>query len=99
MQPVELAGVHRQVAAEPAARVVDPAGARQLHQVGRLVLGQVARGHELEPDGGRRHALLEVGAREAVPVVEELDHEVVPRYVLELGVFHLGFRRPHGEGW
>ena len=57
---------------------VDPPGPGQLDQVGRLVRAQVARRHELEPDGGRGHALLEVGAREAVAVVEELDHESSP---------------------
>ena len=99
VEAVELPGVRGQVAPEPAAGVVDPAGAGELDQVGGLVEGEVARGHELEPYGGSSHPLLEVGVGEPVAVVEELDHIVVPGHVLELGMLCGRLGVPHMRTW
>ena len=54
---------------------------------------------QLEPDGRSGHALLEVGVREPVAVVEELDHIVVPGHVLELGMLCGRLGVPHMRTW
>ena len=73
-----------EVAAEPAARLLDTAVRGELDQVGRLVVVQLVAREEAEPDGRRGHALLEVAARETEAEAEELDEVVVPGGVVDL---------------
>jgi hypothetical protein len=84
VQTVERSVVRLQVPAERRPRLGDATGGGQFDQVGRLVVAQVALGHEFQPDRRRDHALREIGAREAVPVVEELDHEVVAGVIVHV---------------
>ena len=60
------------------------AGRCQLDQVVGLLGRQVALRHQLQPHRRRDHPLGEVGARESVAVVEELDHEIVAGVVVGL---------------
>ena len=71
-----------EVQAEPAARVADTSVRHELDEIGRLVVVDVVRRDELEPDRGSDHALLEVLRRELEAVPEELDDEVVPGAVV-----------------
>jgi hypothetical protein len=84
VQLVDRAGPGAQVLAEPAARMGGGAGRGQLDQVVGLVGGQVALRHQLQPHRRRDHPLGEVGARESVAVVEELDDEIVAGVVVSV---------------
>ncbi len=71
-----------EVRAERAARLCDAPVGRQLDEVGDLVLVEVVRRDEAEPDGSGRDALLEVALAEREVVAEELERVVVARRVV-----------------
>jgi hypothetical protein len=69
--------VAHEVEAEPAARLDDPPVRDQLDEIGLLVVVEVVRPDQAEPDRGRSHALAEVLGAELEAVPQELDDEVV----------------------
>ena len=73
-----------EVLPERAPRLRDPAVCRELDEIERLVLVEVAVGDQVELDGGAHDALAEVVGREREPVAEELEHVVVARGVVGL---------------
>ncbi len=93
-QPVHerLAAEHRdlvpapvQVATERRARRRREApGRRELHQIGALVIVQVAGVDELELDCGGRDALGEILRREPEAMTDELEVDVVSRAVVRI---------------
>ena len=88
VQAVEVGRVRGQVGAERRARPRNPAVRGEGDEVVHLARLEVAVVDQLQPGRGGRHALGEVGPREAVAVVEELDREVVAGVVVGRGSFH-----------
>ncbi len=74
--------VPNEVQPEATSGIADAPVGHELDDIGRLVVVDVVRRDELEPDRGGDHALFEVlrGELEAVP--KELDDEVVARAVV-----------------
>ena len=66
-----------EIAAERAPRLLDRIALDELDEIRRLVLVEAVAGNELELDGRRRDALLEVLGVEAEAVAEELDDIVI----------------------
>ena len=66
-----------EVAAELAARIRDPPVGSELDEVGGLLVVQVVRPDQPEPNGGTGNSLLEVLGVEAEAVAEELDDVLV----------------------
>ncbi len=81
------------VRAEGAPGLCDAAVGGELDEVGRLVVVQVVRRDEAEPDGRRRDALLEVRGAEREPVAQELERVIVAGRVVGRHVGH----RPHAS--
>ncbi len=73
-----------EVAAEAAARLLDPVAPDELDEVGRLIRVELVVRDQAEPHGRRGHALLEVFSVEAEAMVLELDDVVVARDVVRL---------------
>jgi hypothetical protein len=77
--------VAHEVVAEAASNLRDPAVGSQLDEVRDLVRIEVVRLDQPQSDCGRRDPLLEVVGTEAEAVLEELEHVVVARRVVDLG--------------
>jgi hypothetical protein len=76
--------VPHEVAAERASRLGDPAVGRELDEIGRLLVIEVVRPDQSEPDGRGRDALFEVVGVEAEAVAEELDDVLVAGRLVRL---------------
>jgi len=88
VERVELGGVRRQVCAERRPWPGHVAVGREGDEVVHLSRLEVAVVDQLKADSRGRDALGEVGPREPVAVVEELDREVVAGVVVGRGSFH-----------
>src|SRR5436309_14363938 len=73
-----------EIAAQPAARLVDPVALDELDEIGGLVFVELVVADEPELHGGGRDALFEVGGVEAESVPEKLDDVVVSGEVVGL---------------
>jgi hypothetical protein len=76
--------VTHEIPAERAACVGDPAVGRELYEIGRLVVVEVVRPDQPEPDGGGGDPFLEVVGVEAEAVAEELDDVLIAGRIVRL---------------
>ena len=78
----DVVPVPNEIAAERAARLLDPVALDELDQVGRLVVVELVASEETELDGGCRHTLREILGVEAEAVARVLDDVVVAGVVV-----------------
>ena len=97
LEQADALPVADEVAAERAAGVGDPAVGGELDEVGGLLVVEVVRPDQPEPDGRRGDPLLEVVGVEAEAVAEELDHVLVAGRVVRLAHLAEGYPPCRGQ--
>ena len=84
LQQADALPVPHEIPAERAPRLGDPAVGRELDEIGRLLVVEVVRADQSEPDGSGGDALFEVVGVEAEAVAEELDDVLVAGRIVRL---------------